>query len=123
MRKEAFFNNADIFVFPTYYTGECFPLVLLEAMQHSVPCISTKEGAIADIIDDGYTGLLSESKNVNDLADKIAWMMDHIDERSQMGNNGYKKYEKIFTISAFENILCGILHNIVNPSPVLMKRK
>ena len=27
-------KNADLFVFPTYYSNECFPIVLLEAMAH-----------------------------------------------------------------------------------------
>lgn len=44
--KEAFLNGAEIFVFPTFYHNECFPLVLLEAMEHGVACISTTEGGI-----------------------------------------------------------------------------
>lgn len=48
-------------MFPTYYHNECFPLVLLEAMQHGLPCISTNEGAISDIVDDGVTGYIVEA--------------------------------------------------------------
>ena len=45
--KEAFFRQADIFVFPTYY--ETFGLVNLEAMEYKLPVISTNEGGIPDI--------------------------------------------------------------------------
>ena len=69
--KEAFLAGADIFVFPTFYLNECFPLVLLEAMAHGLPCISTDEGAITDIIDDGVTGLIGRKQDPADLADKM----------------------------------------------------
>ena len=36
--KEAFFRQSDVFVFPTYYYNECFPLVILEAMEYKM-CI------------------------------------------------------------------------------------
>ena len=49
-------KREDVFVFPTFYHNECFPLVLLEAMQHHLPCISTTEGGIPGIIDDKETG-------------------------------------------------------------------
>ena len=54
--KELLWNQADVFVLPTYYYNECFPLVLLEAMQHGVACISTEEGGIPDTIEDSKTG-------------------------------------------------------------------
>ena len=52
--KEAFFRQADIFVFPTYY--ETFGLVNLEAMEYKLPVISTNEGGIPDIVKDGENG-------------------------------------------------------------------
>ena len=56
--KLTFFQQGDIFVFPTFYDKECFPLVLLEAMEQGLPCISTFEGGIANIIDEGKNGFL-----------------------------------------------------------------
>lgn len=58
--KEAFFRQADIFVFPTYY--ETFGLVNLEAMEYKLPVISTNEGGIPDIVKDGENGLICESR-------------------------------------------------------------
>lgn len=107
--KEAFFKNTDIFVFPTYYPNECFPLVLLEAMQQGLPCISTKEGGITSIIDDGKTGLFVNRQDADDLADKIAWMIEHPKERKVMGENGTKKCRNCFTIESFEESMNNIL--------------
>lgn len=107
--KDAFFRNADIFVFPTYYPNECFPLVLLEAMQQGLPCISTKEGGITSIIDNGKTGLLVNRQDAEDLANKIAWMIEHSKERKVMGENGTKKCRNCFTIESFEESMNNIL--------------
>lgn len=101
--KEAFFRNTDIFVFPTYYPNECFPLVLLEAMQQGLPCISTVEGGIPAIIEDGKTGLLVKRQDADDLANKIAWTIEHPSEREGMGDNGIKKFRSDFTLARFEN--------------------
>lgn len=109
--KDAFLRNADIFVFPTYYPNECFPLVLLEAMQQGLPCISTMEGGITSIIDDGKTGLLVNRQDADDLADKIAWMIEHPKERIDMGVEGYRKTESMFIISQFEENLATILED------------
>ena len=109
--KDAFFRNADIFVFPTYYPNECFPLVLLEAMQQGLPCISTKEGGITSIIDDGKSGLLVNRQDAEDLANKIAWMLEHTKERIGMGVEGYRKVKSKFIISQFEKNLATILED------------
>lgn len=111
--KEFFLRNTDIFVFPTYYSNECFPLVLIEAMQQGLPCISTVEGGIPSIIDNRKTGLLVKRQNTDDLADKIAWMIEHPKERSSMGLAGWHRYRKEFTLSAFESRFANILGKIL----------
>lgn len=113
--KEAFLNAADIFVFPTFYHNECFPLVLLEAMEHGVACISTTEGGIPGIIDNGKTGFLVPKHDVVALADKIQLLLSNSDLRCNMGKAGRVKFEKEFTLNVFENRMTWILEHIVYP--------
>ena len=112
--KEAFLNEADIFVFPTYYHNECFPVVLLEAMEHALPCISTNEGGIADIIDDGETGFIVERKDVIALSDKLELLIKDAEMRREMGKNGLLKYKKAFTLDVFERNIVNVLDKIMN---------
>lgn len=111
--KEAFLNAADMFVFPTFYHNECFPLVLLEAMQHHLPCVSTTEGGIPGIIDDGKTGFLVPKHDAETLAEKIQTLLSDADLRQRMGEAGREKYEKEFTLEVFEKRMAEILSDNV----------
>ncbi len=107
------FVSADIFAFPTFYPNECFPLVLLEAMQYSLPVISTFEGGIPDVVEDGKTGFLVPQKDVASLASKLEFLIKNPEMRQQMGAAGREKYEKEFKLEIFENRLTEILQQIV----------
>ena len=109
--KEAFFRQSDVFVFPTFYHNECFPLVLLEAMQHHLPCISTTEGGIPGIIDNKETGFLIEKHDFQTLADKLEYFIEHPEESERMGENGYRKFYDKFTLRKFEESMVDILND------------
>lgn len=100
--KLPFFQQADIFVFPTFYRNECFPLVLLEAMEQGLPCISTFEGGIANIIDDGKTGFLVPCREIIPLAERIKQLIENDSLRQQMGKAGKEKFESKYTLQCFE---------------------
>lgn len=100
--KLPFFQQADIFVFPTFYRNECFPLVLLEAMEQGLPCISTFEGGIANIIDDGKTGFLVPCRKVQPLAERIGLLLKNETLRKEFGKAGRAKFEREYTLSRFE---------------------
>ena len=110
--KERIFERADIFVFPTYYSNECFPLVLLEAMQHGLPCVTTDEGGIPDVIKDGENGLIAERKDSESLAQCIGRLLDSEELRQKMGEDGYKKLKEAFTEEKFEANLLQIVNEI-----------
>lgn len=52
-RKETFFSQIDVLVFPTRYLNEAEPLVLHEAMSRGVPVIAYGRGAIPEIVAPG----------------------------------------------------------------------
>jgi glycosyltransferase involved in cell wall biosynthesis len=110
--KNAAFSKAAVFILPTYYHNECFPLTLLEAMQFALPVVSTFEGGIPDIVEEGVTGFLVPQKNAQALSYKLEVLINNAELRSQMGVAGRDKYEKEFTLGQFENNIVRILNSI-----------
>lgn len=108
------FSDSDMFVFPTYYKNECFPLVLLEAIQQKIPVVSTTEGGIPDIVKDGDTGLLVEPENAIDLAIKIESLINNPDLRHSIGMNGFNNYKKNYTLDKFQENICQELLLVCN---------
>jgi glycosyltransferase involved in cell wall biosynthesis len=49
-RKEDFFRDIDVFLFPTRYRNELSPLVIWEAMLRGVPVIAYKAGCLAQAV-------------------------------------------------------------------------
>lgn len=76
---------------------EGFSLVIIEAMSCGIPVVSTDcPYDPCEIIDDGNTGLLSRME-VDDLANKIEWMITHEQERLKMGLQAHQavsRFEK-----------------------------
>lgn len=112
--KNRYLKSSDVFVFPTYYNNECFPLVLLEAMQHNLPCISTDEGGIKSIIENGKTGFIIQKNNPTELAQKIKILIDNPNLCIEMGKLGKKKFLDEFTLNKFEGNIKDILLNLCN---------
>ena len=112
--KEQFLKDSDIFVFPTFYYNECFPLVILEAMQYSLPVITTREGGIPDIVIDGQTGIIVEKNDPEGLADAIASLIEDPELARRMGHAGRKRLEENFTERQFEKRFTDILHTLLS---------
>ena len=109
-KKNFVLANTDIFAFPTYYKDECFPLGLLEALRWGLPIITTKEGAIPDIVNDGICGFLVKHHDSNALAEKLELLIQNKDLREAMGKKGRLRYEQNFTLQHFEHNLITILN-------------
>jgi glycosyltransferase involved in cell wall biosynthesis len=101
------FARSDIFAFPTY--NDAFPLVNLEAMQFALPVISTYEGGIPDVVEDGRTGFLIPQNNSSLLANKLELLINNPALRIKMGEAGKEKYRQLYTLDIFEQRLASIL--------------
>lgn len=112
--KHRVFTNADIFVFPTYYFNECFPLVLLEAMQYHLPIVTSNEGGIPDVVEDGINGYICQRKDVNSLVEALEKLLKDQTLREKMGERGYDIYKNKFTLEVFEKRMKEILCSETN---------
>ena len=104
------FNNASIFVLPTFYSNECFPLVLLEAMQFSLPLVSTTEGGIPSIIDDGENGFFVSQRNAMDLAQVLLKLIKDKELRQRLGSQAKSKFINNYTFLGVIIVLYIILY-------------
>jgi len=108
--KNEFYKQSDIFVFPSLYDSEAFPLVLLEAMQFELPVIASNIGGIPDIVMDNKTGYIILKNNVEDLVTKLISLINDPLLRKKMGEAGKKRFEENFTLNKFEDRLIKIMN-------------
>lgn len=94
--KAAFWRRVDIFVFPSRQV-EGQPLAILEAMAAGVPVVATGQGAVADAVRDGETGVLVPPGRADALADGIRRLAVDREARERMGRAGRLRYLECFT--------------------------
>jgi glycosyltransferase involved in cell wall biosynthesis len=103
--KEKLFRDCDIFVFPTYYDLEAFPLVNIEAMRAGIPVVSSNEGSIPEAVVDGNNGFIIDPKNVKQISNQVLKLVNNEKLRNEMGISGRKRYENYYTINAYDTQL------------------
>ncbi len=104
-------KSAQFLIFPSeWYEG--FPMTLLEAFAYAVPVIVARVGGLADIVQDGVTGLFFTAGDAQDLRDKINWALNHPVEMEKMGGNGRKQYENKYSAQTNYKQLIQIYHTV-----------
>ncbi len=85
--------ESSVFVLSSRYEG--FGMVITEAMSCGVPPVSFAcPCGPKDIIKDGEDGLLVENGNIEQLAEKICYLIDNKHIRKTMGNNAYENVKR-----------------------------
>ena len=104
----ALFHGARFLVWPSGGYYETFGLVAVEAFACGVPVIASKIGVMAEIVQDGVTGLHFEPGNAADLAAKVEWAWNHPEETARMGRAARAEYEAKYTPERNYKMLMGI---------------
>lgn len=78
-----------------WYEG--FPMTLVEAFSLGRPVLVSRLGSMAEVIEDGVTGLHVNPGDPRDLAAKVRWAYDHPDAVAEMGRNARAVYEQRYT--------------------------
>jgi glycosyltransferase involved in cell wall biosynthesis len=89
-------QEAQALVFPSeWYEG--FPMTIAEAFACGLPVIASRLGAMAEIVEDGRTGLFFEPGDPESLIEQIQWAWEHPRELAEMGRNARREYEMKYT--------------------------
>lgn len=95
-------SKAWVFAAPsiTASTGDAegLAMVFLEAQALKVPIVTFDSGGISEGVENGVTGFLEKEKDVNGLAEKIAYFLDSNDARSMFGERGRLRVENHFDV-------------------------
>lgn len=83
---------ADVFVAPSLH--EAFGQTVLESLACGTPVVAFETGGIPDMITEGETGLLARTADVDELARKLRWILEHPVQRREMGVNARKMVER-----------------------------
>ena len=90
-----YYNLMDIFILPS--KTEPFGIVLLEAGLMKLPVIASNVDGIPEIIENNVNGLLFESENLEELAEKIEFLLDNNAIGRRLGETLYDKVIENYT--------------------------
>ncbi len=79
---EGLYARADLFVFPSLYDNA--PMVVREAAALGTPSLLAHGSSAAEVVRDGENGLLARDET-RDMAERIAWALDHPAKLREMG--------------------------------------
>lgn len=97
-------GSCGIFVLPS--RSEAMGRVLVEAMAAGKPRIGSNVDGIPTVINDGIDGLLFQTENVDDLAEKLDLLMSNPELRRKLGKAGEIRARKEFTKDVhFSNLI------------------
>lgn len=87
-------SKFDLLIFPTFYEGEGFPGTILDSMTAGVPIIASNWKYNPEILEEGYTGLLFENRNIDELVNKVEFLKNNIEIVNKMKVNCIKESKK-----------------------------
>ena len=89
-------EESNIVALPSVY-AEGVPRILLEASSVGRACIAYDVGGCDSLIINNDNGLIVKSKSVEELAEKLGFLLDNPETRVAMGINGRKRIQDKFS--------------------------
>lgn len=109
---DRFYSESRLIVAPSkWYEG--FPNVIVRAMLHKRPVVTTNIGAMPSIVEDGVNGLLVEPGNVEQLSFVISSLYNNEDRCQKMGLAGYENASSLYSREAIYNTLINAYNELV----------
>jgi glycosyltransferase involved in cell wall biosynthesis len=88
--------NAALDVVCLTSLNEGTPVSLIEAQASGIPVVSTDVGGVRDAVQDGVTGFVVPSMDVQAFSEKLLFLLKHKKMRAEMSQNGWNYVENKF---------------------------
>ena len=90
------------------------PIKVPEYLSMGLPTVASAIGGITDTIEDGVDGLLVKPGDVEDLEEKLEWIMQNPEQAKEIGRNGRKTAIEKYSYEAIENTIKQAISEIVD---------
>ncbi|WP_432560116.1 glycosyltransferase [Granulicoccus sp. GXG6511] len=93
-------RRSAVLVMTSAADTEGMPGVLIEAGLSGLPVVSTTAAGVADVLADGRTGAIVPGDSVTELADRVAFLIEDIAERTAWGAAARARCIDLFSLDA-----------------------
>lgn len=90
-----YLQKASVCVLPSLW--ENFPYTCLEAMVSGCAVVGSKNGGMAEMIENGISGILIDPEKPEEVSEAILKLLSDQSLRQQMGLNAIKRVKKVFS--------------------------
>lgn len=104
------FQNCSFFVLPS--RSEAMGRVLIEAMAAGKAVVASRVGGIPEVVEEGRTGLIFTSGNVDELEQGMRVLLEQPETRCDMGKAGFERMTKLFSTAKYMENFTGLLDRV-----------
>ena len=109
-------KTADLLLAPSVTDSdgnqEGIPVVLMEALAHGLPVISTYHSGIPELVKDGVFGFLVSERHVTALADRLIYLASHQELWAEMARAGREYVESYYDVEKLNNRLIALYEGL-----------
>jgi colanic acid/amylovoran biosynthesis glycosyltransferase len=111
-------KEADILLAPSVCSKdgdwEGIPVVLMEALAQGLPVLSTQHSGIPELVQDGKSGFLVPERDVDALAEKLTYLIEHPEIWPEMGWSGRDYVERHYDINKLNDQLVQLYQRLLD---------
>ena len=105
--------NAGVMILPSVWYENC-PLNILETHSFGVPVITMNSGGMAELVEDGKTGLLVNEPTSEAIAEAIKKCFEDEEFYSSLKQNCMNRKERIIEVGEYCDVLLAKYQEIIN---------
>ncbi len=94
--------------------NEGTPVSLIEALAANKPVVSTKVGGVANVVEEGVTGFLANSQDVNTFAQHVKNLIANRHVRESMGRQGFESVNHKFGVGRLTDDVATLYRKLLS---------